>query len=59
MNLPCTLQKTKGHSGFKGHRAEKTAVTPYCTQIKRIPLECTELDSAASTQAKFAEISHR
>lgn len=57
MNLPCILQKTEEHSDFKGHQAEKNLLSHHIhTQIKSIPLECTELDSATFIQTKLAEI---
>lgn len=59
-DLPYILQKTKGHSGFKGHQAEKKLLSHHIhIQIKSIPLECTELGSAIFNQTKLAEISHR
>lgn len=40
MNLPCILQKTKEHSGFKGHQAEKNLLSHHI----HIKMECNEFD---------------
>lgn len=56
-NLSCILQKTKEHSSFKGHQAEKNLLSHHFhTEIKSIPLECIELDPATFIQTKLAEI---